>query len=131
MTLTTLSPSLKAQTDTLSVEQSIHQFMKATADNDVHSMHYLLHEKFQGVTSTDRDEMVSKSDYMRMLWGGKFTREEKAIEIRYLDLGLDTASAKLKISSKKETFEADYHFVKGSNGFWQILHIIPYCLEKV
>ena len=129
MTLTTLS-SLTAQTDRLSVEQTIHQFMKATADNDVHSMHYLLHEKFQGVTSPDREELASKSDYMRMLWGRKFTREEKSIEILYLDLGLNTASGKLKISSKKETFRAYYHFVKGSNGFWQILHIIPYHLEK-
>jgi hypothetical protein len=123
--------SAMAQSDKNAVERTITQFVKASGSRDVHSMYYLLHEKFHGVVSTVSGEIVFKSDFMKLLGEKKLGGEEQKVELLFLDLSATTGSAKIKLAGSAGTVEAFVHLIKDSNGLWQILHILPARVEKV
>mgnify|MGYP002403290168 FL=1 len=128
MTALTMTISVSAQTDKASIEQTIHQFVKATTDRDVHGMHYLLHEKFQSV---EKPNILSKSEYMKLLGDRKIGGSAQKAEILFIDLTENSASLKVRFSVGGETTESFVHLYKNDLGSWQILHVLPYSHQKV
>jgi Putative lumazine-binding len=115
-----------AQDEKKFAEQTIIQFVKGTASQDVYNMHYLLHEDFHALIPEIDNATVSKSEYMKMLSWKKLGGEEKEVEIVSLDLALNTAAAKVKIMGKNGFVEAYYHLSMDTNGSWQLLHVLPF-----
>lgn len=113
------------------VEQTIIQFASATANRDIYSMHYLLHENFQALVVDEEETLVSKSDYMKMLVEKNFGGEQQKVEIPYLDVSLNTAAAKVKIIGKDVKTEVYCHLFMNANGSWQILHVLQYATERI
>ena len=128
MTAVITSISANAQTGKTTLEQTIHQFVNAISDCDVHGMHYLLHEKFQSV---EKPGILSKSDYMKMLGDRKLGGTELQSDIISVDLGETSASIKVRIAGGSEWAELFVHLCKNDLGSWQILHVLPYIIEKV
>jgi hypothetical protein len=120
-----------AQEEKKFAEQTIVQFVKGTANRDLYSMHYLLHENFQAVLSEDESSIVSKSEYMKLLSAKVLGGEDQDVEIISLDVATYTAAAKVKITSRSDMFEAWYQLFMSVNGSWQILHIIPFAEVKM
>ena len=82
MTALTAVISVKAQKAKESIEETITQFVKARRDRDVHSMYYLLHERFQSVT---RAESLTKTQYMKLLGDRTVGGEDQKSEILFID----------------------------------------------
>lgn len=127
MTVLAMTLPSMAQTDEELAEQTIFQLVKATEERDVHRMHYLLHENFQAMNN---ESAVTKGDYMKMLWEKKLGGEEKEVEIPNLELAENIASAKVKISGQSETTESYYYYLFKNGSGWQVLHILPYRIQK-
>jgi|SRR5688572_27137831 len=125
MTVSVTSISSVAQEEKKFVEQTIIQFVKGTGSHDVYSMNYLLHDDFRAFVASAEEAIVSKSAYMKMLGLKRIGGEELHVEILYLDISSNTASAKVKIIGKREVREAYYQLFMESNGSWQILHVLP------
>lgn len=122
------SISANAQTGKTTLEQTIHQFVNAISDRDVHGMHYLLHEKFQSV---EKAGILSKSEYMKAFGDRKLGGTELQSYIISVDLGERSASIKVRIAGGSELAELFVHLCKNDLGSWQILHVLPYINEKV
>lgn len=122
MTLAETSRSFSAQDEKQFIKQTIIQFASATAHRDIYSMHYLLHENFQALGLDE--EVISKSDYMKMLSVKKLGGEELKVEIRDLDVSFNTSAAKVKIIGKDIMREMYCHLFMNANGSWQILHVL-------
>jgi hypothetical protein len=129
MTASKPSFSSNAQEEKKFAGQTIVQFVKGTANRDIYSMHYLLHENFQAVLSEDDNSIASKSDYMKLLSAKVLGGENQDVEILSLDVAAYTAAAKVKITSRSGISEAWYQLFMSVNGSWQVLHIIP--LQKI
>ena len=127
MTVAAMTLPSMAPTDEELVEQTIVQLVKATEEREVHRMHYLLHENFQAMNN---ESAVTKGDYMKMLWEKKLGGEEKEVEIINLEIAEKMASAKVNISGKDETTESYYYYLYKNGSGWQVLHILPYQLQK-
>lgn len=91
-------------------------------------MHYLLHEKFQSV---EKPGILSKSEYMKMLGDRNLGGTELQSDIISVDLGETSASIKVRIAGGSEWAELFVHLCKNDLGSWQILHVLPYIIEKV
>lgn len=128
MTTLTLARPSHAQTERTSIEQTVHQFVKATSDRDVHGMHYLLHENFQVLESAG---VMSKSGYMKALADRKLGGMAENAEVLYLDITDTAASVKVRIVRGHEKNELFIHLLKSTLGSWQILHLLPYGRVKI
>ncbi len=127
MTVLAMTLPSMAQTDEELAEQTIFQLVKATEERDVHRMHYLLHENFQAMNN---ESAVTKGDYMKMLWEKKLGGGETEVEITNLELADNMASAKVKISIKDVPIASYYYYLYKNGSGWQVLHILPYQLQK-
>lgn len=122
MTAVITSISANAQPGQASLEQTVNQFVNAISDQDVHGMHYLLHEKFQSVENSG---IFSKSDHMKLLGDRRMGGTELRSQIILIDLGETSASVKVRISGSSEWAELFVHLYKSDLGSWQILHVLP------
>ena len=128
-----ISLPLAAQTDIVSAEQTIIQFVKATDERDAHGIFYLAHEKFQGIFLLDGSKVnsvVSKGDYMKMLWENKLGGEEQKVEILDLEIAQHVVSAKVRITKGDKSTNSIYNLYRDGNG-WQVLYILPYQTQKI
>lgn len=128
MTVVTASMSANAQTNKVSLEQTIYQFVNAITNRDVYGMHYLLHENFQSVETSG---ILSKSDYMKVLGDRKLGGTDLQSQILSVELAETSASLKVRISGSSEWAEFFVHLYKNDLGSWQILHVLPFIHQKV
>lgn len=126
MTTLTFALPAAAQDSRAAIEQTIRQFTQATADRDVHGMHYLLHEHFRGMVGATA---LSKSDYMKMLGDRQLGGREAAVTILTVEMAGTIASAKIRQVVQGETVEAYCHLQRGDLG-WQVLYVLPYLVRK-
>lgn len=128
-----MSSSLMAQTDRVSAEQTIIQFVKATDQRDVHGIYYLAHEKFQGIFMVNESKVnsvVNKSDYMKMLEEKKLGGDEQKVEILDLEIAYHVVLAKVRVTKGGNSFESIYNLYRDGMG-WQVLYILPYQTQKI
>lgn len=110
-----MSSSLMAQTDKVSAEQTIIQFVKATDQRDVHGIFYLAHEKFQAIfmmNESKANSVLNKSDYMKMLGERKLGGEEQKVEILDLEIAHHVVSAKVRVTKGGNSLESIYNLYR-------------------
>src|SRR5688500_18448577 len=115
MTTTTTTSSLIDQEGKKIAEQTIIQFVKGTSAGDIYNLSYILHEDFRALLSENDLATVSKSEYLKMLSWKKLGGEDQEVEILSLDMGINTACAKVKIKTSNNSVEAHYHLLMEAN----------------
>lgn len=128
-----MSTSHRAQTDKVSAEQTIIQFVKATDQRDVHGIFYLTHEKFQAIFMMNESNVNSvgnKGDYMKMLGEKKLGGDEQKVEILNLEIAQHVVSAKVSVTKGGNSLEWIYNLYRDGMG-WQVLYILPYQTQKI
>ena len=128
-----MSLPLREQTDIVSAEQTIIQFVKATDERDAHGIFYLAHEKFQGIFMLDGSKVnsvVNKGEYMKMLWEKKLGGDEQQVEIFHLEIIQHVVTAKVRITKGAKSVDSIYNLYRDGSG-WQVLYILPYQTQKM
>jgi hypothetical protein len=132
MTAITSLP-LKEQTDIVSAEQTIIQFVKATDERDAHGIFYLAHGKFQGIfmlNGSKVNSVVNKGEYMKMLWEKKLGGDEQHVEIFDLEIAQHVVSAKVRITNNAKSVDSIYNLYRDGSG-WQVLYILPHNTKEM
>jgi hypothetical protein len=128
-----MSLPLKEQTDIVSAEQTIIQFVKATDERDAHGIFYLAHEKFQGIFMLEGSKVnsvVNKGEYMKMLWEKKLGGDEQHVEIFDLEIAQHVVSAKVRITNNAKSVDSIYNLYRDGSG-WQVLYILPHNTQEM
>ena len=128
-----MSLPTREQTDKVSAEQTIIQFVKATDERDAHGIFYLAHEKFQGIFMLDGSKVnsvVNKGEYMKMLWENKLGGEQQKVEIFDLEIAQHVVSAKVRTTKGDKATDSIYNLYRDGNG-WQVLYILPHQTQKI
>ena len=128
MTAITVSNIAYTVTDRTLIEETIHQFVKATSDRNLHAMNHLLHEKFQ---TSQGAGVFSKSRWMELLDERKIGGVEERAEILLRHITEKSSSIKIRTTGGKGMTESFVHLTKNDLGRWQILHILPFYRIRV
>jgi hypothetical protein len=112
------------------VIEAIQGFIQGADERDQSRLEQVLHPEFRVVANrlmgSNTLRIIDRSLYLQLIKEGKLGGDQRTVEIGYVHIVENNATARVKIKGKALTFQSLYHLVKTETGTWQLIEDLPY-----
>lgn len=112
------------------VIEAIQGFIKGADERDLSQLEKVLHPEFRVVANrlmgSDALRIIDRTLYLQLIKEGKLGGDQRTVEVTYVHIVENNATAKVTIKGKALTFQSFYHLVKADGATWQLIEDLPY-----
>lgn len=115
--------------DLTAVSKAVHAFSQSADTKDLKKMETVLHDDFRAIVNqafeSEKVEFMDKSLYLQLLKDGKIGGSKRKVELLSIDMTVNTAIVKAKLSGEQLIFTTFIQVVKNAKGEWKVLSDMP------